>query len=112
MEEKYRKLLFIFGCLPIRILYIHFAKNANLNQLFYLGIIAIIIGLSFFYQSKFGGKNSPFGGSVWWHPVRNIHGILWVLFGILAIMKKSKAYMVLIIDVIIGIIAFINNYFN
>jgi hypothetical protein len=112
MEEKYRKLLFLFGCLPIRILYIYLAKKATLNLLYYLGIIAIAIGISFFYHSKFGNKTGFFGGKAWWHPVRNMHGLLWVLFGVLAIMKKKRAYIVLIIDVIVGIITFINNYFN
>lgn len=111
MEEKYRKLLFIFACLPIRILYIYLAKKASLKYLFYLGIIAIMIGTSFIYQSKKGKKTGGFGGPAWWHPVRNIHGILWILFGILAVMRKKQAYVVLIIDIIIGIITFINNYY-
>jgi hypothetical protein len=112
MEETHRKLLFLFGCLPIRILYIYLAKKATLNRLFYLGIIAIIIGISFFYTNNIGNTTGFFGGKAWWHPVRKLHGLLWVLFGILAIMKKKRAYIVLIIDVIVGIITFINNYFN
>jgi hypothetical protein len=105
-----RKLLFIFGCVLIRIFFIYIAKKASRNQLRLLSIPALIIGISFIYQSIKNKKKGAFGGDTWWSSLRSIHSFLWIIFAILAFNKIKKAYIVLIIDLSIGIIAFINHY--
>jgi len=105
-----RKLLFMFGCVPIRVFLIYIAKKASRDQLRLLSIPALLISISFMYQQKKGKKFGFFGGPVWWH--RNIHAVIWFIFAILAYKKTQTAYIALIVDLIIGIISFIHNYYN
>ena len=112
MKKTNRMLLFIFACLTVRILFVYIAKIASREQLRLLSIPAIIIGISFFYQSLKNKQIGFFGGKAWWSKTRNVHGVLWIVFAILAFNSNKKAYIALVIDVIIGIISFIHNYFN
>ena len=111
MNKKNRILLFFFGCVIVRLAFIYIAKIVNVKILKLLAIPALLIGISFIYQSIKNKKKGAFGGDTWWSSLRNIHSFLWILFAFLAINKIRKAYIVLIIDLSIGIIAFINNYF-
>jgi len=104
-----RKRLFIFGCLPIRLFLIYIAKKASITQLRLLSIPAFLISIVFIYQQKKGG-NGYFGGPVWWH--HSIHALLWMIFAVLAFRKIQSAYIVLVVDLIVGVISFINNYYN
>ena len=110
MNKKNRMLLFFFGCVIARLAFIYIAKIVNIKKLKLLGVVGLLIGFSFIYQSIKNKKKGAFGGYAWWSSLRNIHSILWILFGILALNKIKKAYMVLIIDLSIGIIAFIHHY--
>jgi hypothetical protein len=105
-----RKLLFMFGCVPIRLFLIYIAKKASMTQLRLLSIPAFLISIGFIYQQKKGKKIGYFEGPVWWH--RGIHGLLWMIFAILAFRKIQTAYIVLIVDLIIGMISFIHNHYN
>lgn len=105
-----RKRLFMFGCVPIRIFFIYIAKKASRNQLRLLSIPALLISISFMYQQKKGKKIGFFGGPVWWQ--RNNHAMIWLIFAFLAYKKNPYAYIALIIDLMIGIVSFIHNYYN
>jgi len=103
-------LLFIFGCVPIRLFFIYVAKKASLVYLRLLSLPALLISISFVYQLKNGKKKGFFGGPVWW--LRGIHALVWFIFAILAFRKIKSAYIALVVDLTIGIISFINNYYN
>lgn len=105
-----RKRLFMFGCVPIRLFLIYIAKKASMTQLRLLSIPAFLISIGFIYQQKKGEKNGYFGGPVWWH--HSIHALLWMIFAVLAFRKIQSAYIALVIDLIVGVISFINNYYN
>ena len=111
MDKKNRMLLFFFGCVLARLAIIYMAKISSPKKLRLLGIPALLIGISFIYQSIKNKKKGAFGGVTWWHSLRNIHAFLWILFAILAIKKVRKAYIALVIDLGVGIIAFIFHYF-
>ena len=111
MNRKNRILLFFFGCVIARLAIIFIAKNVSIKNLKLLAIPALIIGISFIYQSIKNKKKGAFGGDTWWSSLRILHSFLWILFAILALNKIKKAYIVLVIDLTIGIIAFINRYF-
>tara|TARA_B100000674_G_C37253574_1_gene651285 strand:+ start:177 stop:518 length:342 start_codon:yes stop_codon:yes gene_type:complete len=111
MNKKNRILLFFSGCVIARLAFIYVAKIVNIKILKLLSIPALLIGISFIYQSIKNKKKGAFGGDAWWSSLRNIHSFLWILFAILAINKVRKAYIVLIIDLTVGIISFINHYF-
>ena len=107
---KKRFLLFLIGCIGTRLLLVYLAKTLNPNYVKYLGYISILIGLSFIYFFFSGTrKTGPevFGDKIWWNYLRPIHGILYLLFAYNAINGNNKAWMFLLLDVIIGFISFI-----
>ena len=107
---KKRFLLFLIGCIGMRILLVYLAKNLDPYYVKYLGYISILIGISFIYLFFSGTrKTGPevFGDKIWWNYLRPIHGILYLLFAYNAINGNNKAWMFLLLDVIIGFISFI-----
>jgi hypothetical protein len=94
----------------MRILLVYLAKNLDPYYVKYLGYISILIGISFIYLFFSGTrKTGPevFGDKIWWNYLRPIHGILYLLFAYNAINGNNKAWMFLLLDVIIGFISFI-----
>lgn len=107
---KKRFLLFLIGCIGTRLLLVYLAKNLDPYYVKYLGYISILIGISFIYLFFSGArKTGPevFGDKIWWNYLRPIHGILYLLFAYNAINGNNKAWMFLLVDVIIGFISFI-----
>jgi hypothetical protein len=110
-----RILLFLFGCMTVRIGLVLLAKYLPTNYLKYMRIITLIIGLGFTYIYLFGHfKSNPkiggFGGPVWWNELRIIHGLLYILFTISSLFYNNS-WIILAIDTLIGFISFINKYF-
>ena len=115
-----RFLLFLFGCIGTRTLFVYLAKNANTTYLRYMGYLAILPAIGFFYIFLTGSrKTGPevFDDKIWWNNLRPIHGIMYALFAYHAINGNDFAWIYLLIDVIIGLISFLsfhiyNNSFN
>jgi hypothetical protein len=115
-----RFLLFLFGCIGTRTLFVYLAKNANKTYLRYMGYLAILPAIGFFYIFLTGSrKTGPevFDDKIWWNNLRPIHGIMYALFAYYAINGNDFAWIYLLIDVIIGLISFLsfhiyNNSFN
>lgn len=103
-------LLFLIGCIGLRTLIVYIAKNANKFWLKIMGYVAILPAIGFFYLF-FSGKrkvgSETFGAKIWWNNLRPVHGILYFLFAIYAICGDKKAWMFLLIDVIIGLVSFL-----
>ena len=71
--------------------------------------IGAVISVGFFYQHLANNRNTgAFNQKVWWHKMRIVHSILYFIFAILSFNKSVKAPLVVVIDTIIGIIAYIN----
>tara|TARA_Y100000389_G_scaffold204574_1_gene258083 strand:+ start:10109 stop:10450 length:342 start_codon:yes stop_codon:yes gene_type:complete len=106
-------LKFIFGCILVRILFVVMAYKIDRIYLPYLGILAIIptIGFLAIYFGLIKRKSGAFGQKIWWNDLRPVHAFLYLCFTILAINKKKYSYIPLLIDVLIGIIFFINNHY-
>ena len=70
-----------------------------------------MMGIAFLYT---GYKNEKklgfFGGEIWWNNLRIIHGICYLLFTILYFKKVNKLYILLLIDLLIGLLSFIKQY--
>jgi len=115
-----RFLLFLFGCIGTRSLFVYLAKNASKTYLRYMGYLAILPAIGFFYLFLTGSrKTGPevFGDKIWWNNLRPIHGIMYALFAYHAINGNDFAWIYLLIDVIIGLVSFLifhvyNNSFN
>lgn len=108
-----RFLLFIFGCISIRLLFVYIAKTVDKSYLPILGLLALIPAIGFFYifftKSRETGPE-VFGEKIWWNNLRILHGLLYLIFAILAITRQSYAWIPLLIDVSIGLLSFL--YFH
>jgi hypothetical protein len=104
--------LFIFGCIPVRILLAYFTKQLSPDKLKILGFVLLVVGSGFLYLYFTKGRmNAPeAGGVTWWNQFRIVHGSLYLTAAILAIKGNSNAWVPLAIDVIVGIIVSVAHY--
>jgi len=111
-----RFLLFLFGCIGIRTLFVFLAKYANTTYLQYMGYLALLPAIGFFYifltdSRKTGAE--VFGDKIWWNNLRPVHGLLYFLFAYNAITGNSSAWIYLLIDVMFGLVSFLTfHYMN
>jgi len=113
-----RFILFLVLCIGIRVLLVFLAKKLkSLENLLYLkvmGAFLIIPALGFFYiyatNSRETGRE-VFGSKIWWNSLRPVHGFNYLLFGLMALSNNKKLYsnawIPLLIDVCIGLLAFL-----
>ena len=109
-----RILLFLIGCIGTRILLVVLAKNASKQHLRYLGYLALLPAMGFFYIYLTGSRKTGmevFGGKIWWNNLRPIHGFLYFLFAYNAINGNPQAWIFLLIDVTFGLLSFLNHHF-
>lgn len=110
-----RFILFLFGCIALRTYLVYFAKTTTLNNLIILAYISLIISFGFIYiyitKSRETGFE-VFGDKIWWNNLRPLHALLYFLFVYNVIVLKNKdAWKFLAIDVIIGLLAFLNHHY-
>ena len=107
MDE--RKLLFLLGCIPTRLLIAYLSKICPPVYLPILGTIALLPASGFMYLYVNGLRTSGLGvfEKIWWHPIRPVHAIFYYLFAYYAIIKSKNAWMFLLVDALFGLIAFI-----
>ena len=103
-----RFLLFIFGCILVRISFVLIAKNIDKDKLPILGTLAILPAVGFLFIF-IGGyrKQATFGQKVWWNDLRPVHALLYFTFVYLAFHKNEYSYIPLFLDVLIGFISFV-----
>jgi hypothetical protein len=109
-----RFLLFLFGCIGSRALLVYLAKIATPTYLQYMGYLALLPAIGFFYIYLTGSRKTGaevFGDKIWWNDLRPVHGILYSLFAYNAIIGNSSAWVYLLIDVIIGLASFLIFHF-
>jgi hypothetical protein len=109
-----RFLLFLVGCIGTRLLLVYIAKNISVTLLPYMGYIALLPAIGFFYiyftKSRQTGLE-VFGDKIWWNDLRPIHGTLYLLFSYHAIRGNQNAWVFLLVDVLFGLIAFLIHHF-
>ena len=109
MEQETRNRLFKFICIPLRILIIVllvlFASNDTFRY--------IASGICFFLSADFTTKymqkrmvGTLFGGFAWWHPNRLKHAFLFLLTGVLLLLKYEWAGYILAGDVCIAVYSY------
>lgn len=107
---KKRLLLFLFFCIGTRTLFVIMAKYISKKYLPLMGYVAIIIALGFSIIFLTGSRQTGpevFGDKIWWNKLRPIHAMLYFIFAYLAITKNDYAWVPLLIDVTIGLSAFL-----
>ena len=111
-----RFLLFIFGCIGMRTLFVVIAKNIDIKFLPYLGYLALVMAAGFIYIFLTGSRKTgmeTFGAKIWWNDLRPVHGLLYLLFAYNAINKNNGAWVYLLVDVIVGLTSFLwFHYYN
>ena len=111
-----RLLLFLFGCIGVRSLFVIIAKYINKKYLKYLGYLALLPATGFMYIYLSGVRNTglgAFGQKIWWNNLRPVHSILYFLFAYNAIKGNKNSWIYLFADVLIGLISFlIYHYMN
>jgi hypothetical protein len=111
-----RFLLFLIGCIGTRTLFVVIAKQASEKYLKYIGYLALLPAIGFTYifltdSRKTGAE--VFGGKIWWNNLRPLHSLLYFLFAYNAINGNQNAWIILLVDVIIGLTAFLSfHYYN
>lgn len=104
-NELKRLLLFFIGCIGVRLFFVYLAKTIDIKYLPYLGYLALLPTFGFLYIFFTGSRQTGaevFGEKIWWNHLRPLHAFLYGLFAYNAIIKNSKAWVYLLIDVIIG----------
>lgn len=107
-----RMALFLIGCMGTRtaLVWLAYAYPALLP---FMGALALIPALGFF-TIYFGGLRKTgaevFGDRIWWNDLRPVHGTLYALFAVMAINRSPKAWIVLLVDVVIGFVAFVRHH--
>jgi len=109
-----RFLLFLFGCIGTRSLLLYIAKNLSKQYLFYLGWLTLILAVGFMYIYLTGTRQTGaevFGDKIWWNDLRPLHSLLYFVFSYNAIMGNMNAWIYLLVDVIIGLLSFLQFHF-
>jgi hypothetical protein len=107
--EQKSMMLFLTGCIPARLGLAYLAKTLPATYLPYMGMIAILPAIGFLFLWATGSRKTGaevFGGSIWWNSLRPIHAALYAIFAFMAIQRSSYAWIVLLLDVFVGIGAF------
>lgn len=111
-----RFLLFLIGCIGTRSLFVYVAKNVDTTYLRYIGYLALLPAIGFFYIFFTGSRQTGaevFGSKIWWNDLRPIHGSLYLLFAYNAIIGNKSAWIYLLVDVIFGLLSFLTfHYYN
>ena len=112
METK-RILVFLLGCIGSRLLLTMVAKYITIDYLPLLALITIPISVSFIYLYIFGNKIADSQlewlgeKKIWWNHLRPVHFALFMVFSIMAINKLSYSWIVLLLDTIVGLVAWL-----
>ncbi len=110
-----RFLLFLCGCIVIRLLFAIFAKSIDNKYLPLLGYIALIPVIGWFYIIFIGKRDTGgevFGERIWWKKLRIIHMGFWLSFAYLAINHNSNAWILLFSDTMFGLLAFLVHHYK
>lgn len=109
LQKRY--LLFLIFCIGSRVAFVFLAKYLNLLGLKIMGIIAGLIGIGFlmvfFFKLRETGRET-FGTKIWWDALRPFHALTYLTFAYLAIKGiQEHAWKVLLLDVLVGLGAFL-----
>ena len=110
-----RFLMFLGGCIPLRLLLVYIAKNIPLEYLPYMGIVTLLPAFGFIYLYLSGQRTVGLetqGAPIWWAPFRIIHGLLYLAFSIYALNRVRTAYRILAVDVILGLGLFLWHHYQ
>lgn len=97
-------------CVAARLMLVLIAYHLSGNRMYLrlLGFLALIPAIGFMLIWMFRWRRTGVevgGGPIWWDALRPVHSLLFATFAFLAIGGYPRAYVVLLADVYIGIVA-------
>lgn len=107
-----RFLLFLFGCILTRSLFVVISKK-YIDYLPIMGLVALLPAIGFFtiyFNNSRQTGAEVFNEKIWWNNLRPLHGSLYLIFALMALNKNPNSWLVLLLDVIIGLTSFL--YFH
>jgi hypothetical protein len=108
-----RALLFVFGCMGSRLLITYLSSIPEYSKKIALVLLLPAIGFIYIYAlglRKTGGET--FGDPIWWNNLRPVHALSLLIFSALALSDNSRAWVILLIDTLIGAIAWMLHHFS
>jgi len=78
-------------------------------------MFALLPVVGWFYIIFIGKRDTGlevFGESIWWKSLRPIHMLLWAFFAYLAIIGSPRAWMILAVDTVFGLSAFLIHHWR
>lgn len=107
-----RSLVFFGACVSTRLLFAVVAAKVPLHWLPFLGALALVpaVGFMHVFLAKKNRRGAVFKGPAWWDGLRPVHSLLYLAFAVLAMLRVREAWMLLVADVMIGVIAFTAHY--
>ncbi len=100
-------------CIIVRIALVVAACMLPTRLLPYMGALALLPAAGFAYIYANGLRKTGVevgGGRIWWDNLRPIHATLYAAFAVMALCKLRVAFVPLLIDVLIGLVAFVARY--
>lgn len=72
------------------------------------GALAIAAGFALIYINGWRKRGVETGGElIWWNHLRPVHAVLWFSFALLAILKMRTAWIILLLDTLLGLTVFV-----
>ena len=106
------KRLFFLCCIPARLLLVYIAyvllKNSHKTLLYAFVAITLAIGIGFWTIYLKGWRKTgieTFGQKIWWNALRPVHGSIYLLFSLAALLGYRDAWVLLLADVCLGVVA-------
>jgi len=112
LEKKERILYFLGGCITLRTIIAILPLYLPEEWLFYFGLVLFVIGISFLYLYFNNLRlQAPEGGGItWWANFRLLHGALYLVAAQYSLKKQRIGWIPLTMDVILGLLLFINKH--
>lgn len=107
---------FLFGCIPARLLlaFVAYHKRGDAKFMEGYAVLGFLIGISFltlyvFDLRKTGRESTEPDHAIWWAKYRPIHAFMYILFAYLARHSPDDAWLVLLMDVILGLTIYVTH---
>lgn len=107
---KIRFALFLIGCIGSRLTVTAISAYSTGWFLIMIGYLALIPVIGWAYIIFIGKRDigaEVLGGKIWWNHLRPIHMTLWAAFAYFAISGNKSAWIILLIDTLFGLSAFL-----
>ncbi len=109
-----RFLLFLVGCIGIRLFMVYVSKSGQEQHKQYLGYFLAIISVGIMAVYLFNLRPvgaETMGTAIWWNSLRPIHGVAWGLSAYYLLTGQSEiAWKILLGDITLGLAGFLYHH--